>query len=76
VVTWRKGYPFILESRSHPNIVKFYDFIETEKNYYFVSEYCEGPTLEELISKKAKIDEATALIWLKGLASAVSYLHS
>lgn len=51
------------------------DFVETSNSCYFVSEYCEGPTLEKVLLEKGRTDEATALTWLKGLASAVSYLH-
>ena len=65
----------IITGSSHPNIVKFLDFIETTNNCYLVSEYCEGPTLERLLIEKGKTDETTAIGWIKGLSGAVAYLH-
>lgn len=60
---------------SHPNIVEFLDFIETQNSCYLISEYCEGPTLERLLVEKGKTNEEIAVKWFKGLASAVAYLH-
>jgi hypothetical protein len=35
----------------------FYEIIRTTNNCYFVYEYCEGGTLDDLMKKKIKIPE-------------------
>ena len=39
----------ILRLVSHRNIVKFYEFHETSNSFYFIMEYCLGPTLENTL---------------------------
>ena len=42
----------MLNSLNHPNIVKFYNFVENEYGVFLIMEYVEGDTLEDFISKK------------------------
>jgi serine/threonine protein kinase len=35
----------------HPNIVKIFEFYISDKNYYLITEYCEGGSLFDLITK-------------------------
>lgn len=35
---------------NNPYIVKFIEMLKTSNNYYFVYEYCNGGTLEDIIT--------------------------
>lgn len=39
----------ILTQIDNPFVVKLYDVLRTSNNLYFVYEYCEGGTLEQLL---------------------------
>ena len=41
----------VLTRLVHPNIVRFYDKLNTANNIYMIYEYCNGGTLEQLIYK-------------------------
>lgn len=48
---------------AHPNIVQFFDFSETQNNYYFFMEYCKNGDLETLIKKKfGNLKEVDAIV--------------
>ena len=49
-----------------PNVVQFYDTVESNKNYYIVQELCEGD-LEDLMKKKKTFNEEEALNIMKDL---------
>jgi len=42
----------ILRELKHPNIVEFYNYIETENKFYIMMEYVRGGTLKMLINDK------------------------
>jgi len=65
----------LLKNLDHPNIVKFYDFFEEEKNIYLMMEFLEGCTLKQYIQKTEVISENNARIIIKQLLTALSYLH-
>lgn len=60
---------------NHPNIVKYFDFIETPKNYEFYIEYCSGKSLLDFINENSGLDEQTACFIFRQLMEALSYLH-
>ncbi len=41
----------ILKNLDHPHIVKLYELYEDQKNYYLVTEYCNGGELFDRIKK-------------------------
>ena len=55
-----------MRSVDSPNIVKFIDTVESNKNYYIVQEICEGD-LEDVLKKKKKLSEEEALKIMKDL---------
>lgn len=69
---------FIEEGRSlaklgnNPNIVKVYDIIQTNGTAYIVMEFVEGKSLSELMGK---IDEDTAINYVKQIALALKEVH-
>lgn len=61
----------------HPNIIKLYEIVESEDTYYIVTEYCDGGTLADYLSKhKREKGELLAKEVMTKLLSAVKYLHS
>ena len=66
----------ILKQLDHPNIVKFYDYIETNLKIYIIMEYIKGGTLKRLIETKLSFSENEACIIIEKLLSAIAYIHS
>ena len=66
----------ILRILSHPNIVKFYGYIETTNQLLIKMEYIKYGSLKQWIKKRDKITEEEASIILKKILSAIEYLHS
>ena len=66
----------ILKQLDHPNIVKFYDYIETNLKIYIIMEYIKGGTLKHLIETKHSFSENEACIITEKLLSAIAYIHS
>ncbi|KAJ3096413.1 hypothetical protein HDU97_005910 [Phlyctochytrium planicorne] len=65
----------ILKLLNHPNIVKLYDFVETEKDIVLVMEYVGGGELFDVIVMHKKFSEKTARRVFRQLLSAVDYCH-
>ena len=64
----------ILKKLNHPDIVKIFEFYNTDKAYYIVSEYCPGG---ELFHKaEANLSETQIAVIFKQILSGLSYLHS
>jgi len=42
----------ILRTLDHPNVLKFYEIYVDREHFYFVTEYCEGGNLGEMIDYK------------------------
>lgn len=67
----------ILKQLNHPNIVKFYDYIETTNNIFIIMEYISKTTLKTFITQhKGHISEEMASIIMKHLLNAIQYIHS
>ena len=66
----------ILKQLDHPNIVKFYDYIETNLKIYIIMEYIKGATLKRLIETKHSFSQNEACIIIEKLLSAIAYIHS
>ena len=52
----------ILKQIDHPNVVKIFEFYNSEDAYYLITEFCEGGELFKIISQK-KIDRKTVCIY-------------
>lgn len=59
----------------HPNILNVYDFGEFEGTPYMIVEYVAGGSLADRI-RSAPIDQASALKYLRGIATALDHAHS
>jgi hypothetical protein len=58
----------------HPNIVDVYDFGEYQGTPYMIVEYVPGGSLAGRMSH-GKLDQATALKYLRGIAAGLDYAH-
>jgi len=77
-----RGYVlrFLREARAaawlnHQNIVSGVDVGESNGVYYFVMDYVEGPTVEQLIEEKGPLDEKQALGIALMMARALEHAH-
>lgn len=65
----------ILKELDHPNILKVYDWLEDEENYYFLTDMCSGGELFDEIVKRGKFDETNASQLMNQILSCVNYCH-
>lgn len=66
----------ILKKLIHPNIMQIFEFYEDKKNFYIISEICEGGELFEQIVDKGSFNEHDGANIVKQILSAVNYIHS
>ncbi|MBI2608323.1 MAG: protein kinase [Deltaproteobacteria bacterium] len=64
----------ILLKLSHPGVVKILDLGEVQDCLYFVTEYIEGLTLREILSRH-KISIEESIKWTIDLIEIINYLH-
>eukprot|EP00747_Dinoflagellata_sp_TGD_P072720 gnl/TRDRNA2_/TRDRNA2_157603_c0_seq3.p1 gnl/TRDRNA2_/TRDRNA2_157603_c0~~gnl/TRDRNA2_/TRDRNA2_157603_c0_seq3.p1 ORF type:complete len:514 (-),score=82.32 gnl/TRDRNA2_/TRDRNA2_157603_c0_seq3:16-1557(-) len=65
----------VLTSLSHPGIVKFYEYFESENHLYLIMEYLAGGDLLQCIMEHGCFPEAAARKHFRELCRAVRYLH-
>ncbi|KAJ0110798.1 hypothetical protein Patl1_00703 [Pistacia atlantica] len=65
----------ILSTINHPNIIRFFEAIETKERIYLVLEYCDGGDLAAYIHRHGKVSENVARHFLRQLASGLQVLH-
>ncbi len=65
----------ILKKLRHKNIIQLYETIKSKRNIYLIMEYVDGKDLFEYISRKKRLDEATASNYYLQLISAIEYIH-
>ena len=66
----------ILRILKHPNIVKFYGYMETNNQLLIKMEYIKYGSLKQWINKKEKISEEEASTIIGKILSAIEYLHT
>ncbi|CAH6884927.1 putative sperm motility kinase W [Phodopus roborovskii] len=64
-----------LQSLQHPNIIRLFQIITTQKHCYFVTEYAPGGNLFQLIKKGGRLQEVRAQKLFGQLVSAIRYCH-
>ncbi len=61
---------------SHPGIVTIYDMEEHDDVAFIAMEFVDGPTLDQLLSKREAIDPARLMSILRQTAAALDYAHA
>ncbi len=66
----------VLERLQHPNIVRYYGFVNQQSVVFFLLEYIPGQTLEStLLQQKGPFKPTDVLPYITPLASALHYAH-
>ena len=64
-----------LRQCSHPNIVQFYDVLETESKVYLVMEHLPYGELYDYILRKGRLDETEAKRLFRQIVEAIQHMH-
>ena len=65
----------VLRNLDHPNVMKIYEFLEDEKNYYIISEFCDGGDLDTILNGKKIFCEFLVKYIMYQIFLAINYLH-
>ncbi|XP_033612813.1 serine/threonine-protein kinase DCLK3 [Fukomys damarensis] len=65
----------IIQSLSHPNIVKLYEVYEMETEIYLIMEYVQGGDLFDAIIESVKFPEPDAALLIMDLCKALVHMH-
>lgn len=71
---------FIKEARTislheHPNIIRIHDIFKENNTAYYVMEYIEGESLNDMVNSKGALPETEAIDYIKQVASALDFIH-
>ena len=64
----------ILKKIDHPNIMKIFEFYNTESIYYLITEYCEGGDLYNFVNDN-ELSEFQVIYIMYQIFSAMNYCH-
>lgn len=65
----------ILRSIDHPNVIKLYEFYQDDKNYFLITEYCNGGELFNRIINTGHFSESIVANYIRQILSVASYCH-
>jgi calcium-dependent protein kinase len=66
----------IIKNLDHPNVMKIFEFLEDEKNYYLIEEFCDGGDLDTILNGKKVYCEFLVKFIMYQVLLAINYLHS
>lgn len=71
---------FIKEARTlsqldHPNIIRILDIFKENGTAYYVMDYIEGSSLEDIVNSRGALSESEAITYIKQVANALDYIH-
>ena len=59
----------------HANIIHILDVLEENNTAYYVMEYVEGGSLNDIVKQRGALDEVVALRYIRDVAMALGYIH-
>ena len=59
----------------HPNIIDIYDVFLENNTAYYVMEYIEGESLEDVVRRQGALSEATAINYIRQVSAALECMH-
>lgn len=59
----------------HPNIIQILDVFEANNTAYYVMEYVDGSSLNDMVKQRGALAEADAVRYIRMIASALDYIH-
>jgi len=65
----------ILKTLDHPNIIKVFEYFNTQRRLFIISELCTGGELFDKITKEEKFSEKVTANIMKQVLSAISFCH-
>ncbi len=71
---------FIKEARTlsqldHSNIIRVLDIFKENNTAYYVMDFIEGSSLEDIVNSKGILSESHAIDYIKQIANALDYIH-
>ena len=66
---------YIQSQLDHPNIVRVYEFIRGDENFYLVMQFIDGMSLRDLILRRGAIEPVHVLPLLKQSLAGLAYAH-
>jgi serine/threonine protein kinase len=60
---------------NHPNIIPIHDAFEENGTAYYVMDYIEGESLNDVVKRRGTLNEATAVRYIRQVADALNYIH-
>jgi calcium-dependent protein kinase len=65
-----------LKDMDHPNILKMYEFFETQTHILVITELATGGELFDEVIRRGKLTEQDACILIKHVLTCINYCHS
>lgn len=65
----------MLYRMQHPGIVRIFDIFEENGTAYFVMNYIDGPSLNEIVAKEGHLNEGRAVRYIRQIAEALKCVH-
>eukprot|EP01062_Namystynia_karyoxenos_P002395 TRINITY_DN10851_c0_g1_i1.p1 TRINITY_DN10851_c0_g1~~TRINITY_DN10851_c0_g1_i1.p1 ORF type:complete len:1341 (+),score=523.18 TRINITY_DN10851_c0_g1_i1:181-4203(+) len=66
----------MLHQLSHPNVLQFYHWYETNNHLWLIVEYCTGADVLSLIKQDKSLPEDTLTAFAHDIVQALAYIHS
>jgi calcium-dependent protein kinase len=66
----------LLSQLDHPNIIKVFEYFDTNSSFHIIQEFASGGELFDKINEIQSFNEANAAYIIEQLLSAVCYIHS
>ncbi len=60
---------------NHPNIISIHDTFNENGTSYYVMDYIDGQSLEDIVKRQGALSESVAIDYIKQVASALDYIH-